>query len=373
MPAESDSRAHELARLPWSREVVADPDGVFVASVPELEGCFAEGETVEEALASLDEVLPQWLAIALDSGQDVPPPRQLAEEEFSGRFSVRVPRTLHRRLVERATHEGCSLNQLVTAVLTEGLAPATGRLAEAGALDAHEDLVAVSVRSAPQSIGPLKGIATHLRDRGAINLACLVYAHAASRVHEAEGAPAASRDLGMAAALARRSGRWMLAESLFRESIQLDATNLRSLSALGQLLHHQQRHDDAIGYLERAANVDNHARLFLGWSRLLAGLERHDDQEIDTGTAILVDALRNWADSNPDDNERSSWERQVRRLRALGSRFATEVQQLVEFANAHAGWGAIELDTITEPAGLEESEAPESTMQATEEGGPYRS
>lgn len=80
MPAESDSRAHELARLPWSREVVADPDGVFVASVPELEGCFAEGETVAEALASLDEVLPQWLAIALHSGQDVPPPRQLAEE-----------------------------------------------------------------------------------------------------------------------------------------------------------------------------------------------------------------------------------------------------------------------------------------------------
>lgn len=80
---------------------------------------------------------------------------------------------------------------------------------------------------------------------------------------------------------------------------------------------------------------------------MLAGLERADDQEINTGTATLVDALRNWAHSNPDDNERSSWERQVRRLRALGSRFATEAKQLVEFANAHAGWGAIDLNTIT--------------------------
>lgn len=372
MSVESDSRAQELAHLPWSREVVVDPDGVFIASVPELEGCFAEGDSVEEALGSLDEVLPQWLAVALESGQEIPAPRQLATEGFSGRFSVRVPRTLHRRLAERAAQEACSLNQLVASVLGEGLSPAAGR-ADHPPVDAHEDLAAVAVRSTPQAIGPLKGIATHLRDRGAVNLACLVYAQAATRVHEAEGAQAASRDLGMAAALARRASRWTLAEALFHESVRLDPTNLRSRSGLGQLLHHQQRHDEAIDHLEPAAEVDNHARLFLGWSRLLAGLEQRDERQVTTGVEALVAALRNWAYGNTSNSDRVSWERQLRRLRALGSRFASEAQQLVEFADAHAGWGTIDPDTIAEPTGFEDADTHGPAMPASEERGPYRS
>lgn len=371
MSADTDARARELAALPWSREVVADSDGVFVASVPELEGCFAEGDTARQALDALDEVLPQWLGIALDSGRELPAPRQLAEDEFSGRFSVRVPRTLHRRLAERAAHEGCSLNQLVTSVLAEGASVAPVQTPDAVTVDAHEDLAAVAVRSAPQAIGPLKGIAKHLRDRGAVNLACLVYAHAAARVHEAEGAQAASRDLGMAAALARRAGHWMLAEALFRESVRLDPTNLRSLSGLGQLLHHHQRHEEAITYLQPAAGVDNHARLFLGWSRLLFGLEHQEDDQVAAGIEALTEALRNWADGNTSDSDRVSWERQLRRLRALGSRFEDEVHQLVEFANAHAGWGVLDADAVVEPSGLDETEPPSPAVSATEDPGSY--
>src|SRR2546422_11256671 len=88
----------ELIALPWSREVVADEDGVFIASVPELEGCFADGDTVEEALSNLDHVLRNWLALALEEQAKIPEPRRQDDELFSGRFSVRVPRSLHRQL-----------------------------------------------------------------------------------------------------------------------------------------------------------------------------------------------------------------------------------------------------------------------------------
>jgi len=45
--------------------------------------------------------------------------RQLTphEEAFSGKFSVRLPKSLHRDLVTRAEQEGVSLNQYITAAL----------------------------------------------------------------------------------------------------------------------------------------------------------------------------------------------------------------------------------------------------------------
>ena len=111
----------ELAAQPWSREVVADEDGVFVASVPELDGCFADGDSIEEALANLDEVLREWLELAVEEGAAVPQPRRQSAEVYSGRFSVRVPRSLHRELSERAEAEGSSLNQLVAVLLAAAL------------------------------------------------------------------------------------------------------------------------------------------------------------------------------------------------------------------------------------------------------------
>src|SRR3972149_353464 len=125
----------ELAAQPWSREVVADEDGVFVASVPELEGCFADGDSAEEALANLEQVLREWLELAVEEREAIPEPRRQSSELYSGRFSVRVPRSLHRALSERAAAEGSSLNQLITVLLAAGLrsdAPPAGDVSRPG-------------------------------------------------------------------------------------------------------------------------------------------------------------------------------------------------------------------------------------------------
>ncbi|MBI3921343.1 MAG: type II toxin-antitoxin system HicB family antitoxin [Armatimonadetes bacterium] len=54
----------------WSEE-----DDAFVAEVPELPGCMADGKTYQEALANAEEVIDEWIATAKDLGRALPEPR----------------------------------------------------------------------------------------------------------------------------------------------------------------------------------------------------------------------------------------------------------------------------------------------------------
>ena len=56
--------------LYWS-----DPDQAFVAEVPELAGCAADGATYQEALAEVEVVINEWIATAKDLGRKIPKPR----------------------------------------------------------------------------------------------------------------------------------------------------------------------------------------------------------------------------------------------------------------------------------------------------------
>lgn len=54
----------------WSRE-----DNAFVAEVPELPGCMADGMTYQEALANAEVVIEEWIETAHELGRSVPEPR----------------------------------------------------------------------------------------------------------------------------------------------------------------------------------------------------------------------------------------------------------------------------------------------------------
>ena len=81
----------------------------YFATVEELEGCCADGETVEKALESLKEAMKLWIEVKLESGFNMPLPK--TENEYSGKFVVRIPKTLHQKLSQKADEEGISLNQ----------------------------------------------------------------------------------------------------------------------------------------------------------------------------------------------------------------------------------------------------------------------
>src|ERR1017187_1364277 len=110
--------------LPYATVLRRDEDGDFVATVQELPGCVAHGETEAEALAAVKEMERLWLEECLASGQVVPEP-DVEDALPSGKWLQRAPRSLHGRLVQVAKREGVSLNQLVTAMLAEAVAGRT--------------------------------------------------------------------------------------------------------------------------------------------------------------------------------------------------------------------------------------------------------
>ncbi|MEH1890153.1 type II toxin-antitoxin system HicB family antitoxin [Nostoc sp. UHCC 0926] len=50
-------------------------DQAFIAEVPELSGCTADGETYQEALHNVEVVVQEWIETAKDLGRPVPEPR----------------------------------------------------------------------------------------------------------------------------------------------------------------------------------------------------------------------------------------------------------------------------------------------------------
>ncbi len=54
----------------WSKE-----DEAFVAEVPELPGCAADGPTYAEALAAAEVAIHEWLETARELGRDIPEAR----------------------------------------------------------------------------------------------------------------------------------------------------------------------------------------------------------------------------------------------------------------------------------------------------------
>ena len=53
----------------------SDKDNAFIAEVPELPGCAADGETYQEAIVNAMVVIHEWIATALDLGRSVPEPK----------------------------------------------------------------------------------------------------------------------------------------------------------------------------------------------------------------------------------------------------------------------------------------------------------
>ena len=93
-------------------------EGGFVAEIEDLPGCLTQGETVEEAMKNIEEACQLWIEAAYEDEVEIPIPR--TDEEYSGKFLVRIPKSLHRKLAKQARYEGVSLNQLVGSMLSSG-------------------------------------------------------------------------------------------------------------------------------------------------------------------------------------------------------------------------------------------------------------
>ncbi len=51
----------------WSED-----DSAFIVEVPELPGCMADGETVEEAIKNSEIIIKEWIEVTIERGLEVP-------------------------------------------------------------------------------------------------------------------------------------------------------------------------------------------------------------------------------------------------------------------------------------------------------------
>lgn len=102
----------DYMELPYNFVIkqISDESGTyFHAAVLELDGCQSTGETFQAAYEGLREAMEGWIETKLENGFPVPVP--VGAESYSGKFVLRLPKSLHRRLAIEAEKEGVSLNQ----------------------------------------------------------------------------------------------------------------------------------------------------------------------------------------------------------------------------------------------------------------------
>ena len=89
---------------------ISDESGFYYyAKILELDGCQSTGDSFEEAYTNIREAMEGWIEAKLSGGFEVPLP--IGQENFSGKFVVRIPKSLHYKLSIEAEQEGVSLNQ----------------------------------------------------------------------------------------------------------------------------------------------------------------------------------------------------------------------------------------------------------------------
>ena len=103
----------DYMELPYTRIVQEKSDECghyFYGYILELDGCQSTGDTLPELYESLNEAMEGYLEMKLENQLPIPIPEDA--EDYSGKFVVRIPKTLHKRLAVEANKEGISLNQL---------------------------------------------------------------------------------------------------------------------------------------------------------------------------------------------------------------------------------------------------------------------
>lgn len=94
----------------WSEE-----DEAFIGRVGEFPSLAAHGDSPQEALNEILQVVEAALEDMRESGESIPTP--FSRRSYSGRLNVRMPEHLHRRLAIEAEQQRVSLNRWINTKL----------------------------------------------------------------------------------------------------------------------------------------------------------------------------------------------------------------------------------------------------------------
>lgn len=94
-------------------------DGGYIVEFPDLKYCVGTGDTIEEAINDAMFAKNEWIKASYEAGITIPEP--LSNEEYNGRITLRIPKSLHRMVVEIAKKEGISANQFLSHLISMGI------------------------------------------------------------------------------------------------------------------------------------------------------------------------------------------------------------------------------------------------------------
>ena len=99
-------------RVTWSEE-----DGEYVGLCAEFPSLSWLADTQEAALAGIRKIVKEVIQDMQSTGEVIPEP--LATRNYSGKFTVRIPPEVHRKLQIQAAEANISVNRLVSAKLSQ--------------------------------------------------------------------------------------------------------------------------------------------------------------------------------------------------------------------------------------------------------------
>lgn len=144
--------------LPYTITIRKDDEGDFVSRIAELPGCIAHGDSPSSALENLRVVQRLWVEEALSAGNQTIPEPEDDSALPSGKWLQRVPRRLHKGLVDLARRDNVSLNQLVTAMLSEAITVRS-------CAHAFEAILAHAPHRTPPTLDTIGGLWWRFEDR----------------------------------------------------------------------------------------------------------------------------------------------------------------------------------------------------------------
>ena len=103
------------------RRLSEDEGGGILIAFPDLPGLISDGETYEEAIRNGREAFDEWMEGWQEMGRKVPLPN--ADDDIDpAKFVLRMPHSMHLRVMATAAAEGVSANLLLTTIIAEGIA-----------------------------------------------------------------------------------------------------------------------------------------------------------------------------------------------------------------------------------------------------------
>lgn len=92
---------------------------LWFAESKDLKGCAGQGTTCDEAIRELEQNERIWLQMAEEDGELPPVPTIEKPVNYSGKFTVRLSKDMHKKVSERAEQEGISLNSYIVEAISE--------------------------------------------------------------------------------------------------------------------------------------------------------------------------------------------------------------------------------------------------------------